>query len=180
MKVHLSSRPALAASQSGAALIIGLILLLVMSLLGIAAVREITMEERMAGQTYDRSLAFQATEATLRDVEAKLDPAPTDPTGSSCAVDTTSTLMLCPPPTAGATPRWLDSGFTSWTADNTVGTGTLAVTPEYFVEYLGNSYPCDPADASNNLNCRRYRITARSKDNTGGRASVMLQSIYAI
>lgn len=178
MKTHFNNLSKSAGSQSGAALVVGLILLLVMSLLGIAAVREITMEERMAGQTYDRSLAFQATEATLRDVEAKLDPAPADPT--ACAVDSTSTLMLCPAPTAGATPRWLDSSFDKWTAGNTVGSGSLAVTPEYFVEYLGNSFPCDPADATNNLNCRRYRITARSKDNTGGRASVMLQSIYAI
>lgn len=178
MKPRSPLHTVIATSQNGAALVISLILLLVMSLLGITAIRGITMEERMAGQTYDRSLAFQATESALRDAEALLDPAPTDPAaGDTCSV--VGSLMLCGKPTDGATPRWLDSAFTSWTSGSAVGSGTLAVTPEYFVEHLGSSFPCNPADLTNNLNCKRYRITARSKDNTGGRASVMLQSVYA-
>ena len=163
-------------SQRGVALIICLILLLVMSLLGVAAIRGVAMEERMAGQSYDRSLAFQATEAALRAAEILIETKPTDPT-TGCSV--VSLLMLCAPPAAGSTPRWQDAAFTSWTDAATIGSGSLAVTPQYFVEFLGASFPCDPADQVNNLNCRRYRVTARSKDNTSGRASVMLQSIYA-
>jgi type IV pilus assembly protein PilX len=88
--------------------------------------------------------------------------------------------MLCATPAANATARWLDSSFASWTNAAAVGSGSLAVTPQYFVEFLGTGFPCDPSDSINNLNCKRYRITARSRDNTAGRASVMLQSVYAI
>lgn len=166
-----------ATAQRGVALIVCLILLLVMSLLGVASIRGVAMEERMAGQSYDRSLAFQATEAALRDAELLIETdKPADPV-SGCNL--ASTLMLCAAPAAGDTPRWQDSSFASWTNAATVGSSTLAVTPQYFVEHLGSNFPCDPADQVNNLNCKRYRVTARSRDNTSGRSSVMLQSIYA-
>ena len=55
----------------------------------------------------------------------------------------------------------------------------LAVTPQYFVEYLGNTYACRPGTATDPNDCKRYRITARSSDGTGGKTMVMLQSVYA-
>ena len=177
MKSSSQQRTAAAARQRGVALIISLILLLVMSLLGVAAIRGVAMEERMAGQTYDRSLAFQATEAALRSAELLIETKPADPS-SGCSV--VGGLMLCATPAASDTPRWLDSAFASWTDAPTTGSGSLSITPQYFVEFLGTGFPCDPGDQINNLNCKRYRITARSRDNTAGRASVMLQSVYAI
>ena len=177
MKSPYLQRNVMAASQRGVALIISLILLLVMSLLGVAAIRGVAMEERMAGQTYDRSLAFQATEAALRAAEVLIESKPADPV-SGCTV--VSGMMLCATPVASDTPRWISSSFTDWEDAATVGSGTLAVTPQYFVEFLGGGFPCDPGDIVNNLNCKRYRVTARSRDNTDGRSSVMLQSVYAI
>lgn len=167
----------MASPQRGVALIISLILLLVMSLLGVAAIRGVAMEERMAGQTYDRSLAFQATEAALRGAEKLIETKPADPSAAGCAV--VSGLKLCSTPLASDTPRWTSSSFTGWQDAATVGSGSLAVTPQYFVEFLGTGFPCDPSDNINNLNCKRYRVTARSRDNSDGRASVMLQSVYA-
>jgi type IV pilus assembly protein PilX len=58
--------------QKGAALIIALIMLLVMTVLGIAAMGVTRMEERMAGNARDVDLAFQASEAGLRDGEARV------------------------------------------------------------------------------------------------------------
>jgi len=55
--------------QSGAALIVSLILLLVMTLLGVSAMQTNVLEEKMAGNFRDRDLAFQAAEAALRDGE---------------------------------------------------------------------------------------------------------------
>jgi len=176
MKFPSKQCVAATSSQRGVTLIICLILLLVMSLLGVAAIKGVAMEERMAGQSYDRSLAFQATEAALREAELLLEAKPADPV-SGCNL--VGTLMLCATPATTDTPRWENSTFTSWANAATIGTGTLAVTPQYFVEFLGTGFPCDPADQVNNLNCKRYRVTARSRDNTDGRASVMLQSIYA-
>lgn len=159
--------------QKGAALIISLILLVIMTLLGLAGIRGITQQERMANHSFDRSLAFQATEAALRDVEQLVETNKPEPT-AGCSVVTN--LMSCPPPAATDTPRWLDDTFTSWQALSAVGTGDLAVTPQYFVEYLGKNFECQPGGSTD---CKRYRITARSHDGSSARASVMLQSIYA-
>jgi type IV pilus assembly protein PilX len=58
--------------QGGAALTIGLILLVLLTLLGVTALRTTGLEERMAGHTRDRLMAFQAAEAALREGEAYL------------------------------------------------------------------------------------------------------------
>jgi type IV pilus assembly protein PilX len=58
-----------AALERGVALIIGLIILAVLSLIGVAAFSVSTQEERMAGNSRDRIRAFEAAEAALRDCE---------------------------------------------------------------------------------------------------------------
>lgn len=173
-----SKHALLGTKQRGAALIISLILLVIMTLLGLAGIRGITQEERMANHSLDRSLAFQATEAALRDVEQLVEankPAPT----AGCSV--VAGLMACATPAATDTPRWLDDTFASWEAlSSPVGSGSLAVTPQYFVEFLGADFECRPGEGTaSGITCRRYRITARSQDGAGTRSSVMLQSIYA-
>lgn len=55
--------------QQGAALITGLIFLIVLTMMGITAARMSTLEERMAGNLRDRALAMQAAELALRDAE---------------------------------------------------------------------------------------------------------------
>jgi len=172
-----SNHALLGSKQRGAALIISLILLVIMTLLGLAGIRGITQEERMANHSLDRSLAFQATEAALRDVEQLVEANKPTPT-AGCSVVTN--LMSCAPPAATDTPRWLDDTFTSWQSLAAVGTGALAVTPQYFVEYLGGDFECRPGEGTaSGITCRRYRITARSQGSAGTRSSVMLQSIYA-
>jgi type IV pilus assembly protein PilX len=164
--------------QRGIALITSLILLVVMTLLGLAVIRSITQEERMAGQNYSRSLAFQATESALRTVEELIETKkPTPAAGAACAA--LNGLMSCGAPLATDIPRWNDTAFASWEALPAVGSGTLAVTPQYFVEYLGNTFACRPGNATDPNDCKRYRITARSSDGTGGKTMVMLQSVYA-
>lgn len=55
--------------QHGAALITGLIFMVILTLLGITAARMAGLEERMSGNLRDRSLAMQAAEMALRDAE---------------------------------------------------------------------------------------------------------------
>jgi type IV pilus assembly protein PilX len=156
--------------QQGIALVIALVLLVIMSLVGLNGLRSVTLEERMTAHTYDRSLSFQATEAALRDAEEFVEttkPAPANGCNQG----------VCAPPSPTATPRWLDPNFDSWRSANAVDSGSVTITPEYFVEYLGNTFECYPGSGVL-MTCRRYRITARS--NAGDdRAAVMLQSIYA-
>jgi len=52
--------------QSGAVLVIGLIILVVLTLLGVQGMRTNVAQERMAGNMRERNLAFQAAEAALR------------------------------------------------------------------------------------------------------------------
>lgn len=55
--------------QQGAALVVGLVIMVVLTVLGITAARMAGLEERMAGNLRDRSLAMQAAEMALRDAE---------------------------------------------------------------------------------------------------------------
>jgi len=59
-------------AQRGAALIIALIFLVMLTLLGITASTVTSMEERMTGNTRDRDLAFQAAEAAMEDAANRL------------------------------------------------------------------------------------------------------------
>ncbi|MCK7598784.1 PilX N-terminal domain-containing pilus assembly protein [Microbulbifer sp. CAU 1566] len=56
-------------SQRGMTLIVGLIMVLLMTVVGMAAIRGSGMQEMMAGNMRDRNLAFQAAEAALRQGE---------------------------------------------------------------------------------------------------------------
>lgn len=56
--------------QQGAALVIGLIILVVLTLIGVQAMRTNIVQERMAGNMRERNVAFQAAEAALRVGEA--------------------------------------------------------------------------------------------------------------
>lgn len=56
-------------SQRGAALVISLVFLVVMTLVGVTVMNTTTLQERMAGNTADRSIAFQAAESALREGE---------------------------------------------------------------------------------------------------------------
>ena len=59
-------------SQRGAALIVALIFLVILTLLGITASTVTGLEERMTGNTRDRDLAFEAAEAAIRDAASLL------------------------------------------------------------------------------------------------------------
>lgn len=61
--------------QRGAVLLVSLIMLLLLTIIGAAAMRDTNLQERMAGNMRDHSLAFQAAEAALRfaEQEVKID-----------------------------------------------------------------------------------------------------------
>ena len=52
--------------ERGAVLIIGLIMMLLLTIIGLASIRGSDLQERMAGNMRDRNLAFQSAEAGLR------------------------------------------------------------------------------------------------------------------
>ncbi len=59
--------------QKGAVLVISLIFLLVLTVVGVAAMQNTSLEEKMAGNVKDRNLAFQNAESAVREAEAFID-----------------------------------------------------------------------------------------------------------
>jgi len=184
--------------QKGVVLVISLLILLVMTVIGVSGMQSSQLEEKMAGHFRDSDLTFQAVEAALRVGEGIAQTqSTTTPVNSGFPAYTDSdgtcpdgainncTSGLCPTPDKDCTPRWEDTGFNGWVTANAVVTGGLVTTPQYFVEYLGATFPCTRAANACNAgpgtpgcNCRRYRVTARISP-SNGRAAVTLQSVYA-
>ena len=165
--------------QHGVALIMSLIFLVLMTLVGMTGIRAITKEERMVAQSYDRTIAFQAAESALREAEILIENAsrPTPAVNTACALSgAPSQVMVCGSLLTPTLSRWVDPA-TNWADATAVGTGTLAITPEYFVEYLGGAFPCTLNSVAADT-CKRYRISARA-DAGGSRANVILQTIYS-
>lgn len=65
-QIHQKSLRLGAKRQSGAVLVIGLIILVVLTLLGVQGMRTNVAQERMAANMRERNVAFQAAESALR------------------------------------------------------------------------------------------------------------------
>ncbi|MBE9525648.1 MAG: hypothetical protein IME94_01615 [Proteobacteria bacterium] len=59
--------------QQGAVLFISLIMLLLLTIIGVSSMKGTLMEEKMAGNLRDHTLAFEAAESALRDAEKVLE-----------------------------------------------------------------------------------------------------------
>lgn len=177
---------ALPRRQQGVALAVALVLLLVVTVLGLASLRGTALQERMSANMYDRSLAFQRSEAALRAAEDAI-------TGNwqiaTLGGEDCSGAGLCE--NAGAIA--FDAGGANWIdvdANFAVNDALTPGTPQYHIQFMatgtspstlgleanadfgnyGNTYP--PA------NVAYYRVTTRSSDPTdsGDRSIVVLQS----
>lgn len=144
--------------QSGAALLVTIIMLLVISLLAVNSMQGSIIQERMTANQHDHQLAFQAAEAALRQGEllrrgqAGFIALPTGP--------------LPPPNAVLATAVWQANAI-----NVTLPTGhNVAKLPQVVTEELD-------FDSANNSS--RIRVTARG---FGARESteVILQSIVAL
>lgn len=170
-----------------------LILLIVLTVLGLASLRGSLMEERMSAHMLDRSLAFQAAESALRYAEREVETA--SATGRSIGVDCSAGGVVCP-----ATPPGIDTASAASCSAGVVGcwisveskssySELAAAAPQYYIEYMGdvevggenaesdagasaNQYGGAPPIRGRSI----YRISARSHDPRGERAVVALQA----
>ncbi|KAF1709265.1 pilus assembly protein [Pseudoxanthomonas kalamensis DSM 18571] len=167
--------------SSGASLIVVLILLLIMTLLGLAALRGTLLEERMTANMFDRSINFQAAEAALREGEAVAEQYSIDHNSQPPAVGSGCSTGVCEAPNPADVDRASDPGFI-WRTATTAAISDNASPPEFFVEYIGTveswlECNVDPKYTGDPLCVRPlYRVTARSQG--ADRASVVLQSNY--
>lgn len=177
--------------QNGIALATALILLIVITLIGLTAIRGTTTQQRMTANFYDREIGFQSAESALRAGEAMLsDPLNPllDGEFRNCQVEGgAASICLANPftdPNLAAelirtVPADSESGFSFEAGSNAAGQ------PQFVIELLcggpDGSEPCDsgPGAASpcQSANCQSYgtedtpsspfayyRITARSGD----------------
>jgi len=142
--------------QSGVALAIALILLVVMTMLGLSSVKTITQQEKMAANSFDRSLAYQFAEAALREGEGQARiqalggnaaagfPRDQYVSDNACSAASLNRCAngLCSAPDPDCSPRWLNPNFNSWIQFNglpqiaNANGNVLSVVPEYFIELL--------------------------------------------
>ena len=201
---HPGATLAAARRQGGIALVVVLILVLLVTLAGIAAVRTLVVEERMASNSLDRNLAMQSAERVLREAEdialAQSQASPFNKdfpssAATACAVDGSDpspcTNGFCAKPILGCQARWENTGLTWKTVTSSAATTATSATDgndaalalntqqQYIIEYLGNNFACDASNPDDLFNCLQYRITVRTNTSTE-RAVVQLQSYYFV
>ncbi|CAA0109395.1 Uncharacterised protein [Zhongshania aliphaticivorans] len=164
--------------QRGAALIVSLVFLLILTIVSAASMQSATLQERMAGNAKDINMAFQASEAALRAAEAQLSQVNVGTfDGSnglflSCA-DPTDTRTAC------IEPDWSNHSATGWRVLPNSTISNVSRQPEYIIEELSNV-----ADPNAALDSDRpvatlgyYLITARGYG-ASDRSMVVLSTTF--
>ncbi len=166
-----SGAPHLPQGQAGISLVVVLILLIAMSILGVAVLRSSGMQERMGANLRDRSLAFQAAETALRVAQEDVlgNPAIEDlqygktlaELGVTCAGTGICDVTAVPAPA----PVWL-------TAPDGRSTYRIEYVGEAYAPKVGKSCSVDSMD----YECFRpmFRVTARGR--SPGLSEVFLQA----
>jgi type IV pilus assembly protein PilX len=169
--------------EKGVALVVALIMLVLVTIVGLAAVRGTTLLQKMASNQFDRQIAFQATEAALRAAQ--------DAIGSS---GTAAAIQSCNGSTACTANPFDVSSLASAaipvpTSIYTASVGSVEQ-PTYIIEDMGSwSDPSSSTGFNQSANAAQrgaqgmsntaeyYRVTARSGDpaSVGDRAVVILQ-----
>lgn len=178
------------AGQRGVALVVALLLLVVITLVGLAAVRGTIMQQKMAANLFDRQIAFQGAEAAMRAATARIAAYPGDIARNCQAGGVFCQGNPFDDPN-------LDTGkimtVTSGTASGQFAKSSVAVSqPQYVVENMGNWYnPSTSTGFGQSANSHNYgaqgtsttavyyRVTARSGNpaEVGDRAVVVLQAM---
>lgn len=159
-------------TQTGSALVVSLMILLVMTLIGVTAMSGSNLEEKMSGNTRDTMLAFQASEAALRGGERVVANLVTTAPFAGCSSTYTYALGCRPDVTSAAT--WTNAATYSGAIDK------IKTLPKYIIEYTGVA-PGSPSLTIDNYgdnslqDITTFRITARGTGGTDS-AVVLLES----
>lgn len=159
--------------QRGVTLVVALIFLAVLALLGATAAQNSVLEERMAGNTRDRDLAFQAAEAALEDAEMNIATLRTQMGASPGLVIADSCTVPSTPPcylSHGNDAAYWTNTFV-WNVTNarnpTQVLNQVVAQPQYMIERM-------PGGAGG---LETYRATARGVGKSAG-AVAITQSVF--
>ena len=164
--------------QRGAALVVALIMLLVMTVLGIAAMQVTRMEERMAGNSRDVNLAFQSAEAGLRDAEGRIFSGPKPmPTCAAAPCAVWDKDHLLPADLRNQTLSWWSTYGVEYGVAATAEIPEVTRDPIVTTEHLW--FEPDSLAPSNGKKVGRdfYKVTANATGASDS-ANVVLESTY--
>lgn len=162
-------------NQQGAALIVALIMLVIMTMLGLSAMNTSVVEERMAGNLRNKQLSFDAAEAAVREgeglitcdgcVHAEIEPKDGVASPGLHEIETDPDLSDWWQKGVWWNPDHSHTPDTKWQARADDDISGVSAQPEYIIEHLGPEWR-DPAcdlDHEGKDECYRqsYRITAR-------------------
>jgi type IV pilus assembly protein PilX len=178
MKLYIS-KP-LNSAQHGAVLLISMVVLLILTIVGVSAMRNTVMEEKMVSNMRDKGLAFQAAEATLRVAEKYIEAQVV----STIAFDTNSEVGFYDKSNMQLwqSLNWDDTDSIKIAEFNS--TYNMAAEPRYIIQHIASI-----ATNQNSLNLGNYGqntgagtneiflITARATGGSGS-APVILQTTY--
>ena len=100
--------------QRGVVLVVSLIMLLLMTLLSVSAMKTSLMEEKMAGNSRDVELAFQAAETGLRDAELWIASLVGEPEANNTGSNRVWVLNSMDPVTTNPDNWWQEQNETWW------------------------------------------------------------------
>jgi type IV pilus assembly protein PilX len=170
-RTHLNRRPA---AQSGFALIVALLLMVGLTLVGVASLRSVTLQERMAGNTYYRTISSHETDGGIRLARASIDKVRLD-----------SALQFGSNVSPGWTDSVADASVSYWSSDANWSTAQSSTPIGKFTD-LQNKWQIETLSGGTNPKCPRasnsgtgankcpvifFRSTARSLDSVTGAAT---------
>ena len=179
--------------QTGVVLLVGLIMLLLMTVVGLAAIRGSNLQETMAGNMRERQLNFQVAEAGLREGEAFIENQ-TSQDLEALAFNGSVSWQLPDMNQQGnqsalGLPQVDNWDQDDWaarakTADVDLGDTNTGDPPQYLVERL-DVPPCPKCDGCSTdvgSGCgerEMYRITSRSAS-AATNSGAVLQTVYRV
>ncbi len=164
--------------QQGAALLLCLIILVLVTLMGLTTMRTAIVQEKMSGANADRALAFEAAEMALRDAENHV----RDHLTSESAFADECAAGLCKAPLDGTSAAddidWDGNAASTYGQDTgAVAIGGVEKQPKYIIELLFDMQPPPGNSAKMKATGTPYRITALGYGKQK-KTRVLLQSTY--
>lgn len=167
--------------QRGAALVVAMLILLMLTSLGVAMFRSFGLQEKIAGNTREKQHAFQAAQSALQFAEWWLIQGNAS-TGAACSgnLATTTvcsnavamaTLTAAPWTALGSTYTPINvNGSAPITVSTSGGVGTYYANPKLYINYMG----LDPSGQA-----RVFQVTAIGNGGDANSVAVV-QSTYSV
>lgn len=164
--------------ERGAVLVVSLIMLLIVTMIAVSSMQGTVMEEKMAGNSRDRNLAFQTAESAVREAETYVEGLASmgSFTGSSGLYGLTD-----------SEPDYANAATWSDTANHVVGSAPhdSYAAPQYFIKHFtivkGSAGALNMSGYGDNKgtgDLTVFTVTARGTGASAESAEVILRSYY--